>query len=74
VIALLLSMGLERSSAALCATLGAFAALVLLGVGLCSLLERRGTHSPCQPRGATRVKPGQPCEGVAVPFLQGTKR
>ena len=73
-IAFLLSIGLERSSAALWATLGAFAALVVLGIALVAFLERRGAHSPCQPRGATRVKPGQPCEGVAVPFLQGTKR
>lgn len=60
-IAYLLSMGLDRPAAALCALSGAFAALVLPGIALCSVMERRAAHRPCAaPRGATRLNPGQP--------------
>lgn len=64
-IAYLLSMGLDRPAAALCALSGAFAALVLPGIALCSVMERRAAHRACPvsratPRGATRLNPGQP--------------
>lgn len=56
--------GLSAPSAALWATLGVCAALVLLAVACVAYLERLGLHSHCEPpprrRGATRCKPGQP--------------
>lgn len=56
--------GLSAPSAALWATLGVCAALVLLAVACVAYLERLGLRSHCEPpprrRGATRCNPGQP--------------
>ena len=56
--------GLSAPSAALWATLGVCAALVLLAVACVAYLERLGLRSHCElpprRRGATRCKPGQP--------------
>lgn len=60
----LYKMGCSAPTAALLATLGVCAALVLLGVACVAFLERLELRSHCQPlprrRGATRCKPGQP--------------
>jgi len=59
--AFLLSMGLSVPLAALVTLCGAFCALVLPGVALCGVMERRAAHRACPRRGATRVhNPGQP--------------
>lgn len=56
-------MGLSAPVAALWATLGVAALLTLLGTAFVAYMEGWGAHShrpPAKPRGATRLKPGQP--------------
>lgn len=61
VIVWLIAQGLSAPTAALAATIGVYAAPVLLGLGLVAVMERPPTLRPCPPRrGATRHIPGQP--------------
>jgi hypothetical protein len=58
----LATLGLERHTAGLIATLGVCCALTLLGVACVAWCEgwRPPRQRPSPPRGATRHKPGQP--------------
>lgn len=70
----LVSMGLERPTAGLWATLGVCSVLVLLGVAFVAWCEgwRAPRRRPAPPRGATRHNLGS--QGEAVPFRHETKK